>query len=102
MIGARAGKSQRPAVAVRRVPDVLGEAVLRIVAVEIAHERIAGRLGEIEAAAIDIERPSPPMIGRAGQAKPSGASRPSMSARSGRKLRAASPAPSRAAPRREC
>ena len=46
-------------------------------------------LATIEAAAIDIERPSPPMIGRAGQIRPSGASRPSISAKSGRTLKAA-------------
>ena len=46
-------------------------------------------LATIEAAAIDIERPSPPTIGRAGQMSPSGVSRPSISARCGRRLKPA-------------
>ena len=46
-------------------------------------------LATIEAAAIDIERPSPSMIGRAGQMRPSGISRPSISAKCGRRLKAA-------------
>ena len=46
-------------------------------------------LATIEAAAIDIEIPSPPTIGRAGQMSPSGVSRPSISARWGRRLKPA-------------
>ena len=47
-------------------------------------------LATIEAAAIDCDRASPPTIAAAGQMSPSGTSRPSISAKSGRGLSAAS------------
>ena len=89
VIGAGAGKHERPPVAGGRVTDMLGKAVLRKVAAEVAHERIAGRLGDDRGgrdrhretvSANDRTRPADEAIG---------ASRPSINAKSGRRLSAA-------------
>ena len=88
MVGARSGSAERTPMQRRRIADVVGKAIFGIARARLRISASRAILAMIEAAAIDSESASPPMIGRAGQASPSGMSRPSISARSGRRLSA--------------